>query len=349
MRRSTFLQTAGLTALAGIASTGRSWGAQPLGLQLPTKNDALFSGNPSKFYMFTDRTFEGVKSTPWQAGGYGYVRNPKRSQGSLVYTRFHEGIDIAPVSRDARGEPQDTVSAIAPGKVVFASSSARHSNYGNYVVVQHDWGYGPFFSLYAHLNAISASVGQPVSAGTPLGRLGYTGAGIDRRRAHLHLEFNLMLSAGFEKWHQIHFTSPNHNGIYNGLNLAGLDVAGLLRAAREDPALTVQRFMARMETYYMVATPRGARFDLVTRYPWLAQDPRAVAAAPSLEISFSRSGVPLRVAPSQLRLKYPSVTKVKESPHSHAWNTNSRLTGSGGRAALSPGGSRYVQLVSGDF
>ena len=33
-----------------------------MGLVLPTDNDAIFSSDPSQFYMYTDRNFEGVVS-----------------------------------------------------------------------------------------------------------------------------------------------------------------------------------------------------------------------------------------------------------------------------------------------
>src|SRR5690606_30121699 len=98
--------------------------AGPLGLVLPTDNDAIFSNDPSKFYMYTDRNFEGVKSQPWEGGTYGFSRNPRRTGIGLVYTRIHEGIDIAPVRRDASGEPLDDVYSIAQGTVVYVCDSA---------------------------------------------------------------------------------------------------------------------------------------------------------------------------------------------------------------------------------
>jgi len=297
--------------------------------------------------MFTDRTFEGVRSTPWTAGKYGYVRNAKRAGGKLVYTRFHEGIDIRPARRDKSGEPLDTVSSIASGKVVYTCVQSGRSSYGRYVVVEHNWGSGPFFSLYAHLRSISAKVGQRVSAGGALGKLGYTGRGIDRRRAHVHVELNLLLNGRFEKWHGLHYRTPNYHGIYNGLNMAGIDIAGLFHAHRADPSITLPGFISRMQTYYKVVLPRGAGFDLVKRYPWLLKGGRKQGE--SWEVSFSRSGVPLRVTGSPKRVRYPAVVWVRSSPYSHGWNTRGRLTGSGAKAVLSSGGSRYIQLVGGSF
>ncbi len=344
----------GVIALGWIliseSAVGQPRRARRLGLRLPTQNEALFSARPSSFYMHVDRSFEGRTSTPWQGGKYGYVRNPKRVGGGLVYTRFHEGVDIAPVKRGRDGEPLDTVHAIADGKVVHANPVAGRSNYGRYVVVEHDWGYGPFYSLYAHLKSISVEPGRRVRAGGRLGSLGYTGAGINRRRAHLHLELNLLLNRRFEVWHSKAHTSPNHHGVYNGLNMAGLDIAGLYRAQQANPDITIPEFMSRMQPYYKVTLPKSPGFDLLRRYPWLLKGGgRSARAGVSWEITFSRSGVPLAVAPSLKMVRSPVVTWVRHSPHYHSWNTRSRLTGSGKRATLSSGGRGYVQLVGGLF
>src|SRR5947207_15871886 len=90
---------------------------QTLDLALPTDNDALFSGNGPEFYQYVERNYKGVKSTPWEGDQYGFVRDPIDTAGGVLYTRFHEGIDIRPLHRDANGEPLDEVCAIADGKV----------------------------------------------------------------------------------------------------------------------------------------------------------------------------------------------------------------------------------------
>jgi len=72
-------------------------------ISLPTDNDALFRGGGPDFYQYIERDFHGEKSTPWEGGRYGFVRNPVPTAQGLVYTRFHEGIDIRCLHRDARG------------------------------------------------------------------------------------------------------------------------------------------------------------------------------------------------------------------------------------------------------
>src|SRR6266511_4899581 len=62
-------------------------------LVLPTDNDALFSGGGA-FYQYVERNYKGAQSTPWEGGQYGFVRDPTETAAGIVYTRFHEGIDI---------------------------------------------------------------------------------------------------------------------------------------------------------------------------------------------------------------------------------------------------------------
>src|SRR5947209_12776779 len=92
-----------------------------LDLALPTDNDAIFSGGGPDFYQYIERDYRGEKSTPWEGGQYGFVRDPVETSAGIVYTRFHEGIDIRCLHRDERGEPTDEVRAIADGKVVYTS------------------------------------------------------------------------------------------------------------------------------------------------------------------------------------------------------------------------------------
>lgn len=322
--------------------------AGPLGLVLPTDNDKIFT-DPTEFYMYTDRNFEGVRSKPWQGGTYGFSRNQRRTSIGIVYTRFHEGIDIRPVRRDASGNPLDDVYSMMNGTVVHVSSDSSKSNYGRYMVVHHDFGNGPFFSLYAHLSSATAAVGQQVRAGQPIAKMGYTGAGINRERAHVHVELAMLLSDRFQDWYSRHFTSANHHGIYNGINMIGLDIASLLKAHRANPGITMDQFIASQEVHYKVLIPGGRNLAFLRRYPFLGKNVRSVAFPKSWEFSFAASGVPLAVEPNKKSLSYPAVTYVKPTGTDHSYVTNGRLTGSGSSAKLTPSGSRYMQLISDSF
>ncbi|HEV3410773.1 MAG TPA: M23 family metallopeptidase, partial [Chthoniobacterales bacterium] len=301
--------------LWGIASLTSGAVADESGLMLalPTENDALFRGGGAAFYQHIRRDYKGVISFPWQGGQYGFVRNPVHTGGGFVYTRFHEGIDIKPVRRDARGEPLDEVRAIAPGTVVYINLVPGYSNYGNYVVVEHRWDGSPYYSLYGHLASMTTSVGASVERGEVLGIMGYTGEGLDQSRAHVHLELNLLLNRNFESWHS-HFikSDPNRHGIYNGLNLTGLNVARLYLALRRQPGLTIPEFLAGEDTFYKVRLPAARNFQLPKRYPGLLRGETATSPA-GWEVSFNRAGVPLRIEASPTAVSAPTLSFVDKT------------------------------------
>ncbi|MDI1314605.1 M23 family metallopeptidase [Prosthecobacter sp.] len=317
-------------------------------LQLPTANRALFDA-PAEFFQFVDRNFDGAKTTPWEGGQFGFVRDPRRIGSRIAYARFHEGLDIKPLQRDAKGNPQDEVGAIADGVVMYVAASAGLSNYGRYIVVRHDWGGSPFFSLYAHLATAQVSTGQRVKAGTPLGILGYTGSGIDQRRAHVHVELNMLLSSRFEAWHAANFASPNHHGVFNGLNLIGLDLQSLYLAQQRNPELTAAGSVRATESAYRVAVPGDAEMEIVKNYPWLLDGPRPAGRPASWEVTFSRWGLPLAVKASSTAVSAPFVTWVKDAGIPHYTHTRGCVTGSGSSGKLTVEGLRFVKIACGWF
>jgi hypothetical protein len=318
---------------------------QTLDLVLPTDNDALFSGGGAAFYQYIERNYKGVKSTPWEGGPYGFVRDPTDTAGGVVYTRFHEGIDIRPLHRDEHGEPLDEVRAIADGKVVHVNFVAGYSNYGKYIVVEHHWGGSNYYSLYAHLSSIAIQPGDAVKRGQRIAVMGYTGTGLNRERAHLHLELNLMLSREFESWYGAFFRNdPNRNGIYNGMNLAGLDIARLYLALHKNSSLTIPQFLSREETFYKVTLPKSRHFALPKLYPWmLATDSRNERS--SWEVSFAQSGVPLRIEPSDKSLAQPELSYVKKSSVDYSHLTRDILSGHGANLHLTDYGSQLMRLL----
>jgi hypothetical protein len=95
--------------------------------------------------------------------------------GSLSRTAGgHSGLDITAPS----GTP---VGAATAGTVAAVNGNAGPA-YGNYVVVEHS---GGVYTLYGHLSSVSVSVGQSVSAGQEVGKVGSTG---NSSGPHLHFE-----------------------------------------------------------------------------------------------------------------------------------------------------------------
>ena len=175
--------------------------------------------------------------------------------------------------------------------------------------------------------------------------MGYTGVGINRERAHVHLELNLLLSHRFETWYNTYYkTDPNHNGIYNGINLTGLDVARLYLALRKNPTMTIPQFLEGEEVFYKVTVARSAHFELPKLYPWMVRG-RAGAQSASWEVSFDRSGMPLQIQPSDKKLTAPELTYVKKSTVDYTHLTRGVVEGRNGRGVLTPYGQQLMRLL----
>jgi murein DD-endopeptidase MepM/ murein hydrolase activator NlpD len=319
--------------------------AELLNLVLPTDNDAIFRGDGPEFYQYIERNYKGVKSTPWEGGRYGFVRNPVESAGGLMFSRLHEGIDIRPLQRDASGNAIDPVRAIAAGLVVHTNQAPGYSNYGKYVVIEHNFDGCKYYSLYGHLSSIAVRTGQRVQQRDLLGVMGHTGEGLNQRRAHVHLELNLMLSRHFESWHDTFFKSdPNRHGLYNGLNLAGLDIARLYLALQKRPALTIPEFLAGEETLYRVLLPASRHFDLRKFYPWMVRE-KTEGEPASWEVSFNRAGVPLKIQPSAKTVSEPELSFLKPRGIDARALTNERVAGRGAGARLTEKGKQFMRLL----
>ena len=102
--------------------------------------------------------------------GFGLRKHP-----IFRVVRMHSGIDLS-------GNTGDRVSASRSGRVIVAG---WRNGYGNTVVLRHSLGYT---TLYAHLSAISVSVGQEVKSGDRVGSLGSTGRSTG---PHLHFELRI--------------------------------------------------------------------------------------------------------------------------------------------------------------
>lgn len=320
-----------LAPLAGPA-------AEDLAYCLPTDNDALYRGAGEDFLMYCDRKFEGVASRPWEAGGYGLVRNPFRaSNGEVMFSRMHEGIDIKPTRRDANGEPLDTVRPVAPGLVAYVNEKPGASNYGRYVVVAHQTPEGTIYSLYAHLASVSCSQGQQVKPGDVLGVMGHSGVGLNKTRSHCHVELCLMINASYD----LFCTPANKHGLFNGLNLAGFNAADLLLASKGGKPVSLSRYFSALQEHYRVRVPRVGTMDLLKRHPFLYKGNWS-QCPPSLDIAFTAEGVPIAVYPAQEEVAAPAVISCKPMPTLQQNCTVNRVKNSSKDAALTVSGKNYV-------
>jgi len=336
-----------LAAMAvGMASLAAEDAAKPW-LDLPTGNTALFDGDPSDFYMYVDRSFEGRATKPWEGGTYGLVRGPRRGESGVFYTAFHEGIDIRPVHRNPAGEPLDPVVAAAKGTVVHVSDVPSLSNYGRYVVVEHQLDGSPYYTLYAHLGPVAVEVGQAVNQGEKLGVLGYTGAGLNRERAHLHFEFCFKLNNRFDDWHnQYVLNSPNHHGAFNGRNLNGINPAALLKAVRENSQLTVPEFVRQnQKPMFELTLNESPNFDLIRFYPWLVEQ-GDIAAPAAWTVTFSEELIPMKARAHGERVAQPSVRWVGSRTVAPVHLSRGLVAGTAAAPRLTDSGLRFAHLLT---
>ena len=212
--------------------------------------------------------------------------------------------------------------------MVYANRGRGNSAYGQYVVVEHRWDGAPVYSLYAHLERVDVREADSVAAGDPLGRLGYTGRGTARHRAHVHLEVNLLLSEHFQPYFDAYYGSTNHHGLYFGRNLAGLDVKALYAAHAADPAFSFRDFVRHQPVAYRLAIPGDRPLDVLTRYPWLAGDGVSAAdtaSAGAWVVGFTQEGVPVEVGRQPQPVDAPEVAYVAPAVERARLSTNGLL------------------------
>lgn len=275
-----------LMALLHVAGWARA--AAPFELVWPTPDRAWAEGRPPAQWL------QHAGSGDPESGGFGGVRS--------AGTQFHEGIDIRPVVRDRRGAPLDEVFAAMPGVVRHVNASAGDSSYGRYVVLEHPGQAPAVYSLYAHLARIAPGLreGMNVSAGQVLGVMGHSSGGymIPVARSHLHFEIGVMLSRDFQAWYDRRkFGSRNEHGVWNGMNLMGIDPLAVFNAWRSGRLTTLQDHFARMETVVRLRIATIRTPDFVTRYPALLTRPRPVGPVAGWEIRFNWTGVPFSWTP----------------------------------------------------
>ena len=181
--------------------------------------------------------------------------------------------------------------------------------------------------------------------GQPIAVMGYTGTGLNQARAHLHLELNLILSHRFEAWHNASFKNdPNHNGIYNGLNLVGLDIARLYLRVAQEPFAYDSPVSQSEETFYKVTLPKSSHFELPKLYPWMLTGGGRNEKS-SWEVSFARSGLPLKIESSDKHVTEPEVSYFKKSSIDYSYLTRDEISGRGGNAHLTTYGKQLMRLL----
>ena len=104
------------------------------------------------------------------SSGYGKRKHPVTKKW-----RFHHGVDLA-------GTWQENITVSADGIVVFAG---YHGSFGKVIRIKHNYG---IKTTYGHLAKIKVRIGDIVSEGQVIGKMGKTGR---VKGAHLHYEISV--------------------------------------------------------------------------------------------------------------------------------------------------------------
>ena len=227
-----------------------------------------------------------------ESAHYGSVRTA--SQGGRILPSFHEGIDIAPLTRDRRQRAMDPVMAIADGRVAHISAHSGNSNYGIYVVLEHEDPVGTIYSLYAHLSAVDKRVreGQRVRRGEVLGVLGNTPSSIiPVVRSHLHLEVGMIRTRRFSIWANGQ-KLDNRHGNYNGWNLTGINPLALYTTTDPVREFSMRNYLSDHPVAFELLINVNRPLDYFVRYPDLWKGEGEPSGALVLEVS--EGGVILR-------------------------------------------------------
>lgn len=256
-------------------------------LMWPTPNPAFQNAQPIE--AFIQSTASGLP----ESGLFGCVRNGGG--------RFHEGIDLYPVRRDQRGEASDAIYAVLPGRIVYLNKTSAHSNYGCYIVLEHDQESLAFHTLYAHLASVEdhISVGTRVESGTQLGIMGRSASStIPRVRAHLHFEIGFRLTDHFQVWYdRQQFGSKNRHGNWNGMNLVSIDPLDFYQSIRRGTVTNVAEYLNDIPAYARIRVQTSTIPDFVKNYPALVTRPYAGRQLIAWDIAFSQYGVPKEWTP----------------------------------------------------
>lgn len=333
----------GLWIASLAAASAPSTPPSPLPLRFPTPNTALLEPEGG------ERFFVGTAGKPWTHGTFGCTRT-----GGW---QLHEGIDIRSVERDSRGEPTDPVFATADGIVAYINNRAGLSNYGIYLVLEHELGGMRLWSLYAHLKEVreGLQVGDALQSGeriATMGRTANTRSAISKDRAHLHFEVGFLTHLRFPEWLKKTVRGArNDHGVFNGQNFLGLDPQILLLSSyRFGDNFDLARFLTAQPELFRVAV-RSPPTQWMERYPMLVHNPQGLSseATAGYEIHFDYTGIPVRIYP-RTETELPSnqgATLLAVNEEEYARNPCRRLVvRQGGQFRLGANGTRLLDLLT---
>jgi murein DD-endopeptidase MepM/ murein hydrolase activator NlpD len=329
------------------AQAGESSSAPPppagVTLIFPTDNHRLLTQDLGQFYQPTSskRAFSGM---------YGFVRT-NGPEPARFFERFHEGLDIRPLKRDATGKPLDAVRAAAEGTVVYVNPAGNRSGYGIYVMIRHRFGNYDAYTTYGHLASASVSIGQEIKVGETLGILGHTGPSIPQERAHLHFELGFMYHRRYAEWYEAfgdpdNTDGPNYHGDYNGINFIGVDAAPLLKTSSAGDAPSIRQIFEREKHLFTIQIPARGLCDMQKRFDFLTPSlPGDLSKLHSWKIECTRVGLPLRFIPSDEAVDQATLVWFKPEVSLQDSFTRSLFTRQNGQWKFTRHGRKWAELL----
>jgi len=311
---------------------------QPMAIGFPTAQTGLLRREDPAVYMAT-------ASGRIESAHYGSTRTS--GAAGRFRPSFHEGIDIAPLQRDRRNRALDPVLAMADGRVGYANRVVGHSNYGMYVVLEHDTGMGTVYSLYAHLRSIADDVrpGVQVQRGDTLGIMGNTPSSITPvSRSHLHFEVGVIQNRRFPSW-TAQAEIRNLHGVHHGWNLTGIQPLALYGSADPVQEFSMPAYLASVPVAFELVVEAVRPVDYFQRYPslWHGDGP----ARGVLVLSVCEGGVVLGGRPA-------SAAEIAGGPRPYVLRAAADVLGRNGlrlvverdgQWQLGRNGSRWLEIL----
>jgi len=275
--------------------------AEFLRLSWPTPNPAFAKG--MGYSAFIQKTGPDKE---FSSGVFGCVRNNG--------FKFHEGLDLYPVRRDAKGRAEDRVFAAMKGTVTYINTNSAYSAYGKYLVLEHSDLQPSLYSLYAHMASFEPNLrlGSTVDVAKPLGKMGNSASyPIPLERSHLHFEIGLRLTDDFQAWFSRKaFKTPNRHGNYSGFNLVGIDPIPFYASFQKKSFAKPIDYLKSLPIQAKVKIKTNKVPDFVRRYPTLAPNFKEESSFKAWDCSFGPFGIPLRLEPSNQSSTQDPMVKI---------------------------------------
>lgn len=267
--------------------------------------------------------------------------------------RFHEGIDVQPYEARKNGEATDAVSAAWGGRVVYINKRSGTSSYGRYVIIEHEQFAPSVVTLYAHMATIDRGLkaGSEVVAGDRIGKMGRSAGGyiIPKSRAHLHFEIGLRLSDGFQNWYDVReFGNENDHGVWNGMNLVGLDPWAAWHWLKENPSNDIGDYARTLAPGFVLQLVATDTPDIVRRYPALLTATVPAKGLTGWRITFTGWGFPLAFTPlSETSAKREGTATIVaiNSSELDQWGCRGLVQKQSGLVSLTDRGSALIELL----